>query len=71
MRLLDRDQHLVADLERQRALLDLVPGAGLGDLEGVDRQRLAALEVEELAGLLLELEQAAVLAQELPPRPAG
>ena len=66
MRLVDRQQHLVADLERQRAALDVAAVAGLGDLERVDRQRVAALEQERLGGLLLELQQAAVVAHQLP-----
>ena len=45
--------------------------ARLGDLERVDRQRVAALEQERLAELLLELEQTAVVAHQLPRRPSG
>src|SRR3954453_5942563 len=65
VRLLDPHQDLVADLEGKRPLLDLSAGAALDHLEGVERQRVAALEVEVLAGLLLQLVERAVLAQEL------
>ena len=57
VRLLDLDQDLLALLERQRALLDLLARALGGDLERVERDALGALEVEVLAGLLLELLQ--------------
>src|SRR5919198_1349556 len=59
VRLLDPHQDLVAHLERQRPLLDLLPRAAVCDLERVERQRLAALEVEVLAALLLELVEGA------------
>jgi len=61
VRLVDFDQHLLADLERQRPLLDLLAAAAVDQLEGLDRQRVAALEVEALAGFLLDLGEAAVL----------
>jgi len=60
MRLVDFDQHLLADLEGQRSLLDLGAAARFDHLEGGDRQRVAALEVELLAGLGLELGEAAL-----------
>src|SRR3954452_23940213 len=63
VRLLDPHQNLVADLERKRPLLDLSAGAALDHLEGVERQRVATLEVKVLAGLLLQLVEGAVLAQ--------
>src|SRR4051794_6227656 len=55
VRLLDVHEHLLALAERERALLDLFGSALEHHLEVVDRQRLGALEVEVLTGLLLDL----------------
>ena len=55
VRLLDPDEDLLALLEGQCAVLDLVPRALVGDREGVERAALGAVEVEDLPGLLLEL----------------
>ena len=63
VRLVYPHQHLLSDLERQRTFLDLGPGALVHHLEGAERERVAALEVEVPAGLLLQLVQRAVLAQ--------
>src|SRR6476661_3205227 len=53
--LLDAHEDLVADLEWQRTLLDLRPGSAVDHLERVEGQSIAALEVEVLARVLLEL----------------
>src|SRR4051812_37170049 len=55
VRLLDRDEDLLADLERQRPLFDLIAAARLDDMEGVEGKGVATLEVEPLSGLLLEI----------------
>ncbi len=66
VRLDDRDENLVARAERDRALRDVVVGALQRDLEVVERQALGALEVEELAGLVLErVQHARAVAGEL------
>ena len=57
MRLDDLDQHLVADAEGHGALLNLGPGALERHREVLERQALGALEVEVLAGLVLECVQ--------------
>ncbi len=57
VRLDDRDQHLLAGVERHRALVHLVERALEDHREVVERQAVGALEVEDLAGRLLELVQ--------------
>ena len=56
MRLLDRDVHLLALAERERALLDILARALHRDREVIEREPLRPLEVKVLAELGLDVE---------------